>query len=122
MINITEDNEVFRDGELIGRILDDGIYASEKISGRIIGQIRDAASNPNLKVVLTEQTLVEPIEEEPTKEPTDEKSLPVQEPAPSRWDLSGFGNYYENQQQFQMRFVNTYGPSEFNQWKEINVK
>ena len=118
MINITEDNEVIRDGELIGRILDDGIYASEKISGRIIGQIRDAASNPNLKVVLTEQTPAEPAEEEPT----DEESLSVQEPAPSRWDVSGFGNYYENQQQFQMRFVNTYGPSEFNQWKEINVK
>jgi hypothetical protein len=117
MINITENNEVFRDGELIGRILDDGIYASEKISGRIIGQIRDAADNPNLKVVITES-----LQEEPTEDPTDKESLPVQAPAPSRWDISGFGNYYENPQQFQMRFVNTYGPSEFNQWKEINVK
>lgn len=117
MINITENNEVMRDDEFIGRIVDDTIRASDKISGRILGQIRDIAANPNLKVVL-----IEPVLEELTEEPTDKESLPVQEPAPSRWDVSGFGNYYENQQQFQMRFVNTYGPSEFNQWKEINVK
>ena len=117
MINITENNEVMRDDEFIGRIVDDTIRASDKISGRILGQIRDIAANPNLKVIITE-----PVHEEPTDEPTEEESLPVQEPAPLRWDVSGFGNYYENQQQFQMRFVNTYGPSEFNQWKEINVK
>lgn len=117
MINITENNEVMRDDEFIGRIVDDTIRASDKISGRILGQIRDIAANPNLKVVL-----IEPVLEELTEEPTDKESLPVQEPAPSRWDISGFGNYYENQQQFQMRFVNTYGPSEFNQWKAINVK
>jgi hypothetical protein len=117
MINITENNEVMRDDEIIGRIVDDTIRASDKISGRILGQIRDIAANPNLKVVITE-----PVHEEPTEEPTDEESLLVQAPTPSRWDTSGFGNYYENPQQFQMRFVNTYGPSEFNQWKEINVK
>jgi hypothetical protein len=117
MITITEDNKVMRDDEFIGRIVNDTIIAGEKISGRILGQIRDIAANPNLKVVITK-----PWPEEPTEEPTDNESLSVQEPAPSRWDTSGFGNYYENQQQFQLRFVNTYGPSEFNQWKEINVK
>jgi hypothetical protein len=123
MINITENNEVFRDGELIGRILDDGIYASEKISGRIIGQIRDAADNPNLKVIITGSLQEEPVEEPAVEEPTVKESLSVQlPPLPSRWDTSTFGNYWENPQQFQMRFVNTYGPSEFNQWKDINVK
>ena len=121
MINITENNEVMRDDEFIGRIVNDTILASDKISGRILGQIRDIAANPNLKVVITGSQEKEPVEE-PTEEPTDKESLSVQEPAPSRWDISGFGNYYENPQQFQMRFVNTYGPSEFNHWKEINVK
>lgn len=115
MITITETNEVMRDDEFIGRIVNDTIIAGEKISGRILGQIRDVAANPNLKVSLIDPKLEEPAPaeaEEPVKLP----------PPPSRWDISGFGNYYENQQQFQMRFVNTYGPSEFNQWKAINVK
>jgi hypothetical protein len=120
MINITENNEVMRDDEIIGRIVDDTIRASDKISGRILGQIRDAADNPNLKVVITGSQEKESVEE-PIEEPAEEEPAQLP-PLPSRWDISGFGNYYENQQQFQMRFVNTYGPSEFNQWKEINVK
>jgi hypothetical protein len=117
MITITEDNEVMRDDEFIGRIVNDTIIAGEKISGRILGQIRDVAANPNLKVIITT-----PVHEEPIEEPTVKDSLTVQEPPPSRWDISGFGNYWENPQQFQLRFVNTYGPSEFNSWKDLNTK
>ena len=115
MITITETNEVMRDDEFIGRIVNDTIIAGEKISGRILGQIRDVAANPNLKV-----SLIDPKLDEPAPAEAEE---PVKLPPPlSRWDISGFGNYYENQQQFQMRFVNTYGPSEFNSWKDLNTK
>lgn len=115
MITITETNEVMRDDEFIGRIVNDTIIAGEKISGRILGQIRELAANPNLKVSLIDPKLDEPApadNEEPVKLP----------PPPSRWDVSEFGNYWDNPQQFQLRFVNTYGPSEFNSWKALNIK
>jgi len=128
MITITEDNQIDRDGEIIGQIIDGIAWLKSKQAPRILGQIRAAAGAP----IMTFETIDSPTVNEPstvefisTLEVVD--IPPALEPVAvcddaaagiRSYDLTGFGEI--GSQYFKRCFVNHYGPTGYAEFCKAN--
>lgn len=84
MITITPDNQIERDGEVIGSIIGDTAWLKVKQAPRIVGQIRQAAGIDGLKFEIADTP------EEQANLPTSKESLQV-EPISSADVVDGVG-------------------------------
>lgn len=133
MIQI-QDNQIIRDGELIGAIHDGIGYMKSKPAPRLVPQIREAAGNPDLKfevgdapTVAEETTIqeeigvtveVEKYEDTPAQAPQDA----VESVKPGRiYDLTDFPDYASDPRMFAKCFINNYGPDAFTEWQKTNA-
>jgi len=131
MITI-EQNQILRDGEIIGSIDGNNAYLLKKQGGVIIGQIKKAAGiELDFDVVNELPTVKESLTVEPISA-AGLLSFPsvseagsardVAEPAIS-FDTSGFDcTYDENPRIFAQCFVNTYGQHGYSEWLKLNGK
>jgi len=121
MITITNDNEIYRDNELIGVITLDAAWLKSKQAPRILGQIRAAAGIDNLSFVIAgDQNLEESLPVETTSTPEVLDTPPALEPVavcddaaagtPS-FDLTGFGEIGTDY--FKRCFINYYSPTNY---------
>jgi hypothetical protein len=128
MITITEDNQIDRDGEIIGQIIDGIAWLKSKQASRILGQIREAADAP----MMTFETIDSPTADEPSTVefiPTLEvvDIPPALEPVavsddaaagtPS-FNLTGFGEIGSTY--FKRCFINHYGPTAYIEFCKAN--
>lgn len=142
-------NQIDRDGETIGTIIDGTAYIKAKLPPVIVGQIRKAAGNPELRFEIAdtpeEKAKVETISaqtETPKSSQTitgsneqtgSEMPVPDKAAEPSSgeapmigvpnpiWDISTFPDYATEPKKFAQCFINTYGPDEFSLWQKQNA-
>jgi|GEM_PF-3175818 len=128
MIAITEDNQIDRDGEIIGQIIDGIAWLKSKQAPRILGQIRAAAGANGLTFETVEpQTVNESLTIEPISAPEVVDIPPALEPVAvcddaaagiRSYDLTGFGEI--GSQYFKRCFVNHYGPTGYAEFCKAN--
>jgi hypothetical protein len=121
MITITSDNEIYRDSEIIGQIVDGIAWLNSKQAPRILGQIRAAAGMDNLSFEVVETpTVNESLTVETISTPEVLDTPPALEPVavcddaaagtPS-FDLTGFGEIGTDY--FKRCFINHYSPTNY---------
>jgi hypothetical protein len=128
MITITPDNQIDRDGEIIGSIIDGIAWMKAKPAPRIIGQIRQVAGIEGLTFEVAEAPTVN---QSLTVQPISTPQLPgtgsAMEPPASCDDLAGgitfdvpddFGT--PGTQYFARCFVNSYGNDAYSQFCKAN--
>lgn len=128
MITITKDNQINRDGEIIGQIIDGIAWLKSKQAPRILGQIRAAAGANGLTFETVEPpTVNESLAVQPISTPEVVDIPPALEPVAvcddaaagiPAYDLTGFGTI--GTPYFQRCFVNHYGPSAYSAFIESN--
>jgi hypothetical protein len=128
MIAITADNQIDRDGEIIGQIVDNIAWLKSKQAPRILGQIRTAAGMDNLSFEVVESpTDKESLIVEPISAPEVVDIPPALEPVAvcddaaagiRSYDLTGFGEI--GSQYFKRCFVNHYGPTNYAAFCQAN--
>lgn len=148
MITI-EQNQILRDGELIGSIDGNKAYLLKKQGGVIIGQIKKAAGieldfdvldePPTVKESLTANPISNDagllsfpsaLEPEPVSDVAGSgiafagsKASQILESVSPAFNTSGFDCTYEqNPRLFQQCFVNTYGQHGYSEWLKLNGK
>ena len=128
MITITEDNQIDRDGEVIGSIIGETAWMKAKPAPRIVGQIRQAAGIAGLTFEVADApTDKECLTVEPISTPQSPGTDSAMEPAASCDDLAGgitfdvpadFGT--PGTQYFARCFVNSYGNDAYSQFCKAN--
>ena len=128
MIAITPDKQIYRDGEIIGQIVDNIAWLKSKQAPRILGQIRSAAGMDGLSFEIVESpTVNEPLTLEPISAPEVVDIPAALEPVAvcddaaagiPAYNLTGFGTI--GTPYFQRCFVNHYGPSAYSAFIESN--
>jgi len=128
MITITPDNQIDRDGEIIGNIIGNIAWVNAKPAPRIIGQIRQVAGIEGLTFEVVEAPAVkESFTTEPISAPEVVGNPPVTEPAASCDDLAagitfaiGFEWGAPGTPYFARCFVNHYGNDAYSQFCKAN--
>jgi hypothetical protein len=128
MITITPDNQIDRDGEIIGNIIGNIAWMNAKPAPRIIGQIRQVAGIEGLTFEVAEApTVNESLTVEPISAPEVVGNPSASEPAASCDDLAagitfaiGFEWGTPGTQYFARCFVNHYGNDAYSQFCKAN--
>jgi hypothetical protein len=128
MITITPDNQIDRDGEIIGNIIGNIAWMNAKPAPRIIGQIRQIAGIDGLTFEVAEApTVNESLTVEPISAPEVVGNPPASEPAASCDDLAagitfaiGFEWGAPGTPYFARCFVNHYGNDAYSQFCKAN--
>jgi hypothetical protein len=123
MITITPDNQIDRDGEIIGSIIGGIAWMKSKPAGRIAGQIRQAAGINGLKFEVSESSEESP----PLSAVQVVDTLNVTEPAAVRDDAAA-GNAFHvpagwgtpGTAYFARCFINHHGPDTYSQYCKDN--
>ena len=127
MITITPDNQIDRDGEIIGSIIGGIAWIKSKQAPRIVGQIRQAAGIDGLKFEIADMPEEQVNLSPPISAVQVVDTLNVSEPAVVCDDATAgtpfvippdFGT--PGTDYFRRCFVNTYGPEAYNQYAKSN--